>query len=90
MDKNYITWFSDERSSEIRQLGGKNASLGEMTRNMRGQGIPVPDGFAVTAGAYWVFVDANELRQPIGGEAGRAIRERKRLACGRCEARYDE
>ena len=49
MDKNYIIWFSDERSSEIRQLGGKNASLGEMTRNMRGQGIPVPEGFAVTA-----------------------------------------
>ena len=82
MDKNYITWFSDERSSEIRQLGGKNASLGEMTRNMRGQGIPIPDGFAVTAGAYWMFVDANELRQPIGAEL-QAIRERKlSLAAG--------
>jgi pyruvate,water dikinase len=51
MDNNYIIWFSDERSSDISQLGGKNALLGEMTRNMRGRGIPVPDGFAVTAGA---------------------------------------
>ena len=82
MDKNYITWFSDESSSEVAQLGGKNASLGEMTRKMHGQCIPVPDGFAVTAGAYWIFVDANELRQPIGAEL-QAIRERKlSLAAG--------
>ncbi len=82
MDDKNIIWFSDEGSSEIRHLGGKNASLGEMTRNMRAQGIPVPDGFAVTAGAYWKFVDDNELRQPIGAEL-QAIRERKlSLAAG--------
>jgi pyruvate, water dikinase len=77
-----IVWFSDEESSEIGQLGGKNASLGEMTRNMRAQGIPVPDGFAVTAGAYWMFVDSNKLRQPIGAEL-QGIREQKlSLAAG--------
>ena len=77
-----IVWFSDEGSSQVGQLGGKNASLGEMIRNMRAQGIPVPDGFAVTAAAYWMFVDANELRQPIGAEL-QAIRERKlSLAAG--------
>ncbi len=77
-----IIWFSDEGSSEIKHLGGKNASLGEMTRNMRAQGIPVPEGFAVTAGAYWSFLDANELRQPIGAEL-RAIKLRKlSLAAG--------
>jgi pyruvate,water dikinase len=82
MDDNNIIWFSDEGSSEIKHLGGKNASLGEMTRNMRAQGIPVPDGFAVTARAYWEFVDANELRQPIGAEL-QAIKERKlSLAAG--------
>ena len=82
MDDNNIIWFSDQGSSEIKHLGGKNASLGEMTRNMRAQGIPVPDGFAVTARAYWEFVDANELRQPIGAEL-QAIKERKlSLAAG--------
>jgi len=68
MDKNYIIWFSDDGSSEIKHLGGKNASLGEMIRRMHEQGVPVPEGFAVTAGAYWEFVDAHEPRQPIGAE----------------------
>lgn len=62
---NYIIWFSEPGSSEIAKLGGKNASLGEMTRNMRHAGIPVPDGFAITAQAYWAFLDANGLREPI-------------------------
>jgi pyruvate, water dikinase len=62
---NYITWFSDLGSSDIPKLGGKNASLGEMTRNMREAGIPVPEGFAVTTDAYWAFLDANQLRDVI-------------------------
>ncbi len=63
-----IVWFSDEGSSEIGQLGGKNASLGEMTRKMHKQGIPVPDGFAVTASAYWEFIDANDLRSAMAAK----------------------
>jgi pyruvate,water dikinase len=85
-----IVWFSDEDSSQVGQLGGKNASLGEMTRNMRAQGIPVPDGFAVTAGAYWMFVDSNKLRQPIGAEL-QGIREQKlSLAAGAKRIRQDD
>ena len=77
-----IIWFSDEGSSEVGQLGGKNASLGEMTRTMHEQGIPVPEGFAITAASYWAFLDANELRPPIGAEL-RAIREQQlSLAAG--------
>ncbi|HZO80400.1 MAG TPA: phosphoenolpyruvate synthase [Candidatus Binataceae bacterium] len=64
-ENNYVIWFSDEGSSDVRRLGGKNASLGEMTRNLRSQGIPVPPGFAVTAQAYWAFLDANNLRPEI-------------------------
>lgn len=64
-DLHYIVWFSDPESSDVTQLGGKNASLGEMTRNMRHAGIPVPDGFAITAAGYWAFLDANDLRQKI-------------------------
>ena len=65
MSGDYIIQFSEEGSSEIKKLGGKNASLGEMSRNMRRDGIPVPDGFGVTAQAYWAFIDANDLRRPI-------------------------
>jgi len=82
MDNNYIIWFSDERSSEIRQLGGKNASLGEMTRNMRAQGIPVPDGFAVTAGGYWGFVDATDLRPAIATKLAEIKTKTLTLAAG--------
>jgi pyruvate,water dikinase len=49
----------------VEQVGGKNASLGEMFQNLGKKGIPVPDGFAVTAAAYWQFIDHNELREPI-------------------------
>jgi pyruvate,water dikinase len=82
MDNHYIIWFSDERSSEIRQLGGKNASLGEMTRNMRGQGIPVPDGFAVTASSYWGFLDATDLRPAIAAKLAEIKTKTITLALG--------
>lgn len=61
----YVIWFNDEGSSDISRLGGKNASLGEMTRNMRADGIPVPEGFGITAEAYWAYMDGNNLREPI-------------------------
>ena len=82
MNENYIVWFSDEGSSEIKQLGGKNASLGEMTRNMSQHGILVPDGFAVTANAYWAFIDHNRLREPISATLGELKNKRVSLAAG--------
>jgi pyruvate, water dikinase len=66
-----IIWFHEEGSSEVAQLGGKNASLGEMTRTMRAAGIPVPDGFRITSAAYWSFIDASGLRDPISAELAR-------------------
>lgn len=80
MNENYIVWFSDESSSEIKQLGGKNASLGEMTRNMSQQGIAVPDGFAVTADAYWAFIDANGLRDRVSATLAEIRNTRLSLA----------
>jgi len=82
MDKKDIVWFSDEGSSEIAQLGGKNASLGEMTRNMSAKGIPVPDGFAVTARAYWEFIDANQMRDLISTCIGDMRGKKLSLAAG--------
>ena len=49
----------------IAQVGGKNASLGEMLRELGGQGVPVPDGFAVTAHAYRHFLSSNGLNHPL-------------------------
>ncbi len=48
----YVRWFEEIGIDDIPQVGGKNASLGEMYRELSPQGIKVPNGFAVTAEAY--------------------------------------
>jgi len=50
----------------IAAVGGKNASLGELLREMGSEGVRVPGGFATTAHAYGAFLDANQLREPLG------------------------
>ncbi len=49
----YIRWFSDISIGDVPLVGGKNASLGEMYRELRPLGVKIPNGFAVTAEAYW-------------------------------------
>ena len=49
----------------IGDVGGKNASLGEMIRQLGPRGVKVPGGFATTASAYRGFIAANELRLPL-------------------------
>ncbi|MBI5232090.1 MAG: phosphoenolpyruvate synthase [Coriobacteriales bacterium] len=61
-----IRWFSDLGMDDVGVVGGKNASLGEMVSSLASQGVPVPDGFATTSEAYWLFIDANGLRSRIG------------------------
>jgi pyruvate,water dikinase len=46
-------------------VGGKNASLGEMIKELDAAGVRVPPGFATTSHAYWTFIDANGLRDVI-------------------------
>ena len=58
-----VIWFENLRRSDIPRVGGKNASLGEMTANLSPHGIRVPPGFATTAEAFWRFVEANELKE---------------------------
>ena len=48
----YVRWFSELSIGDVGLVGGKNASLGEMYRELVPLGVPVPDGFALTAGAY--------------------------------------
>ncbi|MGC4038344.1 MAG: phosphoenolpyruvate synthase [Chitinophagaceae bacterium] len=47
--------------ADIAIAGGKNASLGEMLRNLSGLGVSVPDGFLITVTAYRKFIAFNEL-----------------------------
>lgn len=66
MDQKKFTLKLNEASlSDIESVGGKNASLGEMIKNLTMQGINIPDGFIVTAGAYYEFINHNELDRAI-------------------------
>ena len=54
----YIRWFRDLSLADLPLVGGKNASLGEMFRELMPLGVRIPDGFAVTAQAYRDALDA--------------------------------
>nr|BAL54744.1 phosphoenolpyruvate synthase [uncultured beta proteobacterium] len=60
----YVIPLRELRMSDVAQVGGKNASLGEMISQLP-DSVRVPDGFATTAEAFWRFLDDNGLRQKI-------------------------
>ncbi|MEY8021376.1 phosphoenolpyruvate synthase [Muriicola sp. SD30] len=63
--KTYIKYFDEIGINDIPQVGGKNASLGEMYQNLSSKGIAVPNGFAITSDAYWDFLDHNDFRSQL-------------------------
>jgi pyruvate, water dikinase len=52
MNEKLVMWFDDLQLKDIPEVGGKNASLGEMRRNLQTKGVNIPDGYAITAAAY--------------------------------------
>ena len=60
-----IRWFSELCMHDVPDVGGKNASLGEMISNLTSLGINVPDGFATTADAYRQFLAYQGLDNKI-------------------------
>jgi pyruvate,water dikinase len=64
-EKKYIMWFEDIGIKDVGLVGGKNASLGEMIRNLSSKGVNVPGGFAITAGAYRYFLDYAQITDKI-------------------------
>lgn len=57
----FIKTFSQISMSDVGIVGGKNASLGELKQNLTSLGVNVPDGFAITVGAYSRFLAFNKL-----------------------------
>ena len=53
----FIRWFEEVALEDLPLVGGKNASLGEMYRELTPKGIKIPHGFAVTAEAYWKLLE---------------------------------
>ena len=61
----YIMPFTKIRMQDLPEVGGKNASLGEMITQLSTLGIQVPPGFATTAKAYRDFLSENHLNKKI-------------------------
>lgn len=61
----YIVSLKDVGMADVGMVGGKNASLGEMMRNLRISGVRVPEGFATTSGAFRDFMSIDGLDQRI-------------------------
>lgn len=61
-------WFEDVSNDDVALVGGKNASLGEMYRELTPKGIRVPNGFIVTAKAYRYFLAESGLYEKIKAE----------------------
>jgi pyruvate,water dikinase len=84
-----IIWFQNLKMQDVEQVGGKNASLGEMISGLADAGVSVPGGFATTAYAFREFLLHNQLAERIDpllksldvedvtalAEAGRTIRQ---------------
>lgn len=57
----YILWFDQIGIEDVPKVGGKNASLGEMYRELTTRGVKIPNGFATTSEAYWHMLDAGGI-----------------------------
>ncbi|MGV8151618.1 MAG: phosphoenolpyruvate synthase [Candidatus Nanoarchaeia archaeon] len=67
MDKNkdFVIWFNDLSIEDVPVVGGKNASLGEMYRELSSKGVSIPNGFAVTAHAYRHLLEETGAKDKI-------------------------
>jgi len=61
----YIRWFEETTIDDVPLVGGKNASLGEMYRELTSKGIRIPNGFSVTADAYWQTLKAGGILEKL-------------------------
>ncbi|MBN2566498.1 phosphoenolpyruvate synthase [Candidatus Woesearchaeota archaeon] len=61
----FILWFDQLSIEDVPKVGGKNASLGEMYRNLTEKGVKVPNGFAVTAHAYRYLLERSGIKGQI-------------------------
>jgi pyruvate, water dikinase len=61
----FLLWFQDLSIDDTPLVGGKNAALGEMYGSLTKLGINIPNGFALTAKAYWYFLDKAGIKNEI-------------------------
>jgi pyruvate,water dikinase len=74
-NKPYILWFDEIGLNDLPIVGGKNASLGEMRKELTKSGVNIPNGFAVTVNAYHAFLDEGIFQEWHDGKSKPNIRE---------------
>jgi pyruvate,water dikinase len=74
-NKPYILWFDEIGLNDLPIVGGKNASLGEMRKELTKSGVNIPNGFAVTVNAYDAFLDEGIFQEWHDGKSKPNIRE---------------
>jgi pyruvate,water dikinase len=70
-DRKFIRWFEDITIDDVPQVGGKNASIGEMFRELTPQGVRIPNGFAITAQAYRFLLESGGVLPRMQEELAR-------------------
>lgn len=85
----HVRRFSELSLADVAEVGGKNASLGELIRGLSKAGIRVPDGFATTAEAFRTVLKVNGIDDAIRARMAAldrsdlgALRETGRLVRG--------
>ncbi|MGJ3247884.1 MAG: phosphoenolpyruvate synthase [Elainellaceae cyanobacterium] len=76
----YVRWFEQLGVHDVEDVGGKNASLGEMIRALKDEGVRVPDGFATTADAYWTYIETHDVKAQIQSHLDQLESGKKSLA----------
>ncbi len=64
-ESKFVLWFDEIELEDIPQVGGKNASLGEMRRELTKKNVNIPDGYAVTADAYRYLLESAGIAEEI-------------------------
>jgi pyruvate,water dikinase len=64
-NKKFVRWFAEITITDIPLVGGKNASLGDMYKELTAEGVKVPNGFAITADAYWYVLNSSKIVKNI-------------------------
>ncbi len=57
----FVSWFSEISSKDIKHVGGKGASLGDMYNAK----FPIPPGFAITTKAFHYFLEESEADEEV-------------------------
>ena len=64
-EEKFILWFEETGIEDVPLVGGKNASLGEMYKNLTKQNVNIPNGFSVTAYAYRYLLEQSGAHKEI-------------------------